>query len=172
MTAPNVLIWSAVSASCAIPNVYAPVQLMCKKENGKIVPLLPTANHKYIDGSVDADVPMQRLSELFNCNYFIVSQVNPYVIPFLNDKGGGFIPIHERVYQMGKSVVGNEVVHWLNQFATLGIVPSKLKRFSNIVTQDYYGHVTIFPKPSVKDLPNVIKNPTPDFVERGIEISE
>jgi predicted acylesterase/phospholipase RssA len=29
------------------------------------------------DGSVQADLPMQRLSELFNINHFIVSQVNP-----------------------------------------------------------------------------------------------
>lgn len=32
------------------------------------------------DGSVQADLPMQRLSELFNINHFIVSQVNPHVV--------------------------------------------------------------------------------------------
>jgi TAG lipase/steryl ester hydrolase/phospholipase A2/LPA acyltransferase len=36
------------------------------------------------DGSVQADLPMQRLSELFNINHFIVSQVNPHVVPFIS----------------------------------------------------------------------------------------
>ena len=29
LTAPNVLVWSAALASCAIPGIYAPVELMC-----------------------------------------------------------------------------------------------------------------------------------------------
>lgn len=33
---------------------------------------------KWEDGSMQADLPMQRLSELFNVNHFIVSQVNPH----------------------------------------------------------------------------------------------
>lgn len=32
----------------------------------------------YTDGSVESDLPMQQLSELFNVNHFIVSQVNPH----------------------------------------------------------------------------------------------
>lgn len=30
-----------------------------------------------------SDLPMNKLSELFNVNHFIVCQVNPHVIPFL-----------------------------------------------------------------------------------------
>ena len=37
----------------------------------------------YMDGSVALDLPLERLRELFNVNHFIVSQVNPHVIPFL-----------------------------------------------------------------------------------------
>jgi len=37
---------------------------------------------KWQDGSLEFDLPMNRLSELFNVNHFIVSQVNPHVIPF------------------------------------------------------------------------------------------
>lgn len=33
---------------------------------------------KYTDGSIDSDLPMVRLSELFNVNHFIVSQVNAH----------------------------------------------------------------------------------------------
>lgn len=32
----------------------------------------------YSDGSVENDLPMQQLSELFNVNHFIISQVNPH----------------------------------------------------------------------------------------------
>jgi TAG lipase/steryl ester hydrolase/phospholipase A2/LPA acyltransferase len=33
---------------------------------------------KYTDGSIENDLPMQQLSELFNVNHFVVSQVNAH----------------------------------------------------------------------------------------------
>ena len=33
----------------------------------------------YTDGSIESDLPMQQLSELFNVNHFIVSQVGSYI---------------------------------------------------------------------------------------------
>lgn len=81
LTAPNVLIWSATAASCCVPMLYAPVELLCKNEYGHIVPY---SSSKFIDGSISFDLPMQRISELFNVNVFIVSQTNPHVLPFLN----------------------------------------------------------------------------------------
>lgn len=35
-------------------------------------------HHHYSDGSVESDLPMKQLSELFNINHFIVSQVNAH----------------------------------------------------------------------------------------------
>jgi TAG lipase / steryl ester hydrolase / phospholipase A2 / LPA acyltransferase len=32
----------------------------------------------YTDGSIESDLPMQQLGELFNVNHFVVSQVNPH----------------------------------------------------------------------------------------------
>lgn len=76
LTAPNVLVWSAALASCAIPGIYAPVELMKKDEKtGKLTPYMEgNTPIKWEDGSVQADLPMQKLSELFNINHFIVSQ--------------------------------------------------------------------------------------------------
>ena len=89
LTAPHVLIWSAVLASCAIPYVFQPVELKCKNYKGETV-LYHLSGLKFIDGSVKADLPMHRLAELFNVNAFIVSQTNPWVIPLLSpDDGGG-----------------------------------------------------------------------------------
>jgi hypothetical protein len=37
LTYPNVLIWSAAVASCAIPGVFNPVELFAKDPNGVLV---------------------------------------------------------------------------------------------------------------------------------------
>jgi len=85
LTAPNVLVWSAVVASCSIPGMYPTADLMMRTENGQHVPYNPlSTNFRFTDGSVGSDLPMQRLSELFNINTFIVSQVNPHVVPFIS----------------------------------------------------------------------------------------
>lgn len=74
LTSPNVVVWSAVGASTAIPIFFEAVELMIKTETGQIVPYHPTTtNTRYIDGSIAGDLPMQRMSELFNVNTFIVS---------------------------------------------------------------------------------------------------
>ena len=47
---------------------------MAKNKFGEIVPYHPQGQH-WQDGSIVADLPTNRLSELFNINQFIVSQV-------------------------------------------------------------------------------------------------
>jgi TAG lipase / steryl ester hydrolase / phospholipase A2 / LPA acyltransferase len=74
LTTPNVVVWSAVVASCAIPGAFESVDLMIRTENGQIVPYNPrSTGFRFQDGSVGSDLPMKRLSELFNINTFIVS---------------------------------------------------------------------------------------------------
>lgn len=46
---------------------------MVKDENGEIKPY-STSGLLWSDGSVESDLPMTRLSELFNVNHFLVSQ--------------------------------------------------------------------------------------------------
>lgn len=41
-------------------------------------------NRKFLDGSIGHDLPMNKLSVFFNVNNFIVSQTNPWVIPFMD----------------------------------------------------------------------------------------
>jgi TAG lipase/steryl ester hydrolase/phospholipase A2/LPA acyltransferase len=38
------------------------------------------AHHGYTDGSLENDLPMRQLAELFNVNHFIVSQVNVHAV--------------------------------------------------------------------------------------------
>ena len=80
---PNVLVRSAVMASCAIPGVFPPVLLMAKDNDGKEVPYLPS--RRWVDGSMTNDLPAKRLSRLYGVNHFIVSLTNPLILPFVKD---------------------------------------------------------------------------------------
>ena len=71
LTTPNILVWSACQASCAIPGIYAPHEILMKDENGVIKPynhITLRGNFTFIDGSVACDLPINRMSELFNIN--------------------------------------------------------------------------------------------------------
>ncbi len=92
ITSPNVLLRSAVLASCAVPGVYAPVTLMAKEASGKIVKYLP--REQWRDGSLASDLPTRRLSRLYGVNHYIASQVNPIVLWSLLEyrQSGGLLP--------------------------------------------------------------------------------
>jgi len=77
LTAPNILIWSAAVASCSIPLYFQAVELYCKNERNEIVPYV-SGGRKFVDGSLGADLPRQKVSEFFNVNSFLVSQTNPW----------------------------------------------------------------------------------------------
>eukprot|EP00606_Chrysophyceae_sp_TOSAG23-5_P001038 GSChrysophyteH2.ASY1.ANO1.71.1 assembled CDS len=94
LTSPHVCVWSAACASCAIPGMYDAAELWCKEPSGEYCPEQPRQKVGYTDGSIEADLPMQQLAELFNVNHFIVSQVNPHSAFFgtlsLRGSGGNF----------------------------------------------------------------------------------
>jgi len=81
LSAPEVLVNSAVLASCAIPMAFKPVQLMARRR-GKVGPWLK--NEQWIDGSVHSDLPFDALRQMLNINHFITSQTNPHVLPLLS----------------------------------------------------------------------------------------
>ncbi len=81
ITSPNVYIRSAVMASCAVPGVYPPVSLQAKNVYGDSQPYLPS--RRWIDGSISDDLPAKRLARMYGVNHFVVSMVNPLVLPFV-----------------------------------------------------------------------------------------
>jgi NTE family protein len=83
ITSPNVYIRSAVSASSSVPGLMPPERLFAKGFNGKPRPYL--ASRRWVDGSVSGDLPAKRLSRLYGVNHFIVSLINPMVVPFVQD---------------------------------------------------------------------------------------
>ncbi len=169
LSAPNVLIWSAVAASCAVPSLFEPVELFCKNEYGTIVPYSTGSSRKFIDGSIEQDLPMQRISELFNINNFIVSQTNPYVIPFLskgtekeiyNKEKGSF-----NIWKVLKNLIFSEIKHRLTQLNEIGVLPSFVSSILKLLNQKYQGDVTIFPIPSIMDYFKTLKNPTKEMID-------
>jgi len=89
LTAPHILIWSAVACSSAFPLLFAPQILLAKDAAGREVAHGGNSSaasgclRRWCDGSLEEDLPMRGLSEMFNVNYFLVSQCNPYLVPVL-----------------------------------------------------------------------------------------
>ncbi|KAG8367852.1 hypothetical protein BUALT_Bualt16G0115700 [Buddleja alternifolia] len=164
LTSPNVVIWSAVTASCAFPGFFEAQELMAKDRSGKIVPYHPPfllgpdeasscgSARRWRDGSLEIDLPMMQLKELFNVNNFIVSQANPHIAPLLRVKeivrayGGNFAAKLAELAEM-------EVKHRCNQILEIGF---PLRGVAKLFAQDWEGDVTFLSKilqnPSYMDL--------------------
>ncbi|KAF9169552.1 hypothetical protein BGX21_007715 [Mortierella sp. AD011] len=164
LTAPNVLIWSAVATSCAAPFIYNSAPLIAKDRNGEEVQWNPSRYH-WIDGSVENDLPMNKLSELFNVNHFIVCQVNPYIVPFLQNAIARS-PAN-RVLDWALFQMRSELQHRMNQLSILGVMPELIHKVQSIMSQQYYGDITIVPSISAEDYLNIVSNPNVDFLEHA-----
>jgi TAG lipase/steryl ester hydrolase/phospholipase A2/LPA acyltransferase len=92
---------------------------------------------KWKDGSLHADIPITRISELFNVNHFIVSQTNPHAIPFMskpqrtrkkqeNDEEQSPSMIRRGWWVM-RYLVTSELAHRFRQAVTRGLVPKILE---------------------------------------------
>lgn len=171
VTSPNVMIWSAVAASCSVPFLFSAAQLLVKNPITGEKELWNPTPQRWIDGSVDNDLPMTRLAEMFNVNHFIVSQVNPHVVPFLakddvaiteeakkgSDSGPGW------VYTL-THLAKDEAMHRMHMLAELGIFPNLVTKARSVLSQKYSGDITILPDIDYKDFPRMLKNPTPEFM--------
>ncbi|KAH8906460.1 patatin-domain-containing protein [Coniochaeta sp. PMI_546] len=185
VTAPNVMIWSAVAASCSVPLVFNAASLLVKDPaTGAHMPWNPTPE-RWIDGSVDNDLPMTRLAEMFNVNHFIVSQVNPHVVPFLA-KDDFLDPNKKSTDAQQSQSIGDstdwiqtlttlakdEALHRLHFLTELGILPNLCTKLRSVLSQRYSGDITILPEISPHDLPRILKNPTPEFMLRNCLVGE
>lgn len=174
LTAPHVLIWSASLASCALPGVFMPSELLAKDRQGRVVPYL-SEGLKWRDGSMENDLPMTRLAELFNVNNFIVSQVNPHAR--LLTGGGGYTFRSSDWRVPGSSVVQflkHELKSYLRSTAamcmgTVGRHVSPWLRpvgwsLVGFLTQEYEGDITIYNGQGLLSLSMLLKNPTEDVL--------
>ncbi|KAK4796187.1 hypothetical protein SAY86_028513 [Trapa natans] len=167
LTSPHVVIWSAVTASCAFPGLFEAQELMAKDRSGEIVPYHPpfhldpeegsgSSVRRWRDGSLEIDLPMIQLKELFNVNHFIVSQANPHIAPLLRLKdfvrayGGSFAAKLAHLVEM-------EVKHRCNQVLELGF---PLGGIAQLFAQDWEGDVTVVMPATVAQYLKLIQNPS------------
>jgi predicted acylesterase/phospholipase RssA len=171
LTAPNALLSYASRASCAIPGLYAPVKLKAKNEAGFTRPYM--ASERWVDGSFAADVPQQRIGRLHNVNYFIVSQANPHILPFINYQNRhGLLPTladlatHSIHAQIG---VLFDVAH--RRFHHQGL-KSWLNLGASLFNQDYQGDITLHPAFPLSWYTKFMKNPTPKELDFLMQLGE
>ncbi|KAK9726039.1 hypothetical protein RND81_05G186200 [Saponaria officinalis] len=166
LTSPHVVIWSAVTASCAFPGLFEAQELMAKDRFGELVPYHPPFHlgpekgtspaRRWRDGSLESDLPMAQLKELFNVNHFIVSQANPHIAPFLRLKefvrayGGNFAAKLAQLAEM-------EVKHRCNQILELGF---PLGGIAKLFAQAWEGDVTVVMPATLAQYSKIIQNPS------------
>ncbi|KAI9025083.1 acyl transferase/acyl hydrolase/lysophospholipase [Phycomyces nitens] len=144
-------------SSCSVPLVYAPTQLMAKDKNGNTVPWDPSNAKGYMDGTVDNDLPMERLSELFHINHFIVCQVNPHVWPFMSNS---HTTQASQITSFCLKIVKNECQHRFTQMKEIGVLPLLFHKLNAVFDQKYTGDITIVPELGKMDFVRVLSNPT------------
>ena len=145
LTAPHVLIRSAVHASCALPTVMHPTKLLMKGANGQIEQF-EKESLEFIDGSFTADIPRRRLSELFHVTQDIVSQVNPHVVAMLHSRQPGASAAYSPLHRVQQHFLG-DVLHRLKYLARLRLLPAMYGQdITAAMEQRYTGDVTIVPR--------------------------
>jgi predicted acylesterase/phospholipase RssA len=117
ITAPNVLISSAIVASSALPFIIPPVRLLYKV-NGTVKPY-DAGGKFWRDGSYMTDIPEKTLHQLFHVRFTIVSQANPHIQCFFyNARGSAGNPTQHR---SGLGYRGGFIVSSLVQFLRLDL---------------------------------------------------
>lgn len=169
LTAPHVVVWSAVACSSAFPLLFLPQDLLCRDARGALVPYATeggggggggssgggagaaagsSGGRRWRDGSLEEDLPMQSLSEMFNVNHFLVSQTNPHIVPLLNAKA-----------RAGKVLGALAEAEWKHRCRQAMVLFPGL-RWLKVLSQPWEGDVTMVLPPSLTRLIKSITNPS------------
>ncbi|MEB3767853.1 DUF3336 domain-containing protein [Acinetobacter sp. MD2] len=165
-TAPDLLVWSAVLASCAVPILFPPVKLTAKRYDGQHTPFM--ANTFWVDGSMRSDFPQEKMSRLYNINYTIACQVNPHIVPFMQSDAERYrrdlLSWPERIIRRQGKVITKGLMDFTRE--RIGSVPQVRRLLDNvhgIVDQRYYGDVNIFAHYNLKHYMYMMQNPRPEL---------
>ncbi|KAL9552377.1 hypothetical protein MBANPS3_003788 [Mucor bainieri] len=169
ITAPDVVVWSAVILSCAVPLVYPDGYLYVKDKEGGLKQWTPT-DDKYRDGSIDNDLPLKKISEMFSVNHFIVVQINPHIAPFLH-RGKGKPSWLRTSMNFVLRFVKEELQHRCSQLMEIGVSSNATLRLQNVLNQRYVGDITLSPDLTFTDVGKILTNLTREeavnFIQRG-----
>jgi len=172
LTTPHLLVWSGVLASCAVPGLFPPVTLMTKDRLGALKPYMSSI--LWVDGTLQSDLPMQRLGELYNVNHHIVSQTNPHVLPFVSDnsKKDGWTSFLKRMAKTEVQYRSKQVLQLATYSVHPGIIKQALDGALALVKQQYYGDVTIYPKIRIKNYLHLLSNLTTEEYQESVLAGE
>ncbi|CAO1627935.1 unnamed protein product [Parajaminaea phylloscopi] len=181
LTAPRCVIWSALLASAAVPGLLPPVCLMQKTRHGEYVPW--NWGHRFKDGSLRVDIPLQDLHSMFHVNYPIVSQVNPHVHLFFFAPTGN--PGRPVAHRKGKGWRGGFLLsaaeHVLKLHLSvnfkiirdLDLLPAILGTdWSGVFLQRFGGAVTIWPKTRFWDWIRILSDPDRAELSRMLKVGQ
>jgi predicted acylesterase/phospholipase RssA len=187
LTAPHVLVWSASVASSSLPGVFEANRLKVRDADGT-ERYESAEGAKFSDGSMEQDLPMAQLSEMFNVNHFIISQANPHAVMFASYNQERSV-WHNPILGMINAVshfLKERVRTWLANFVELigarRIAPAHAtSRFmsSQFFTQEYEGRdcdISLIPWLNHRGLwsaiLHVLYNPSEDEFREWIEAAE
>ncbi|KAJ3229069.1 hypothetical protein HDU81_005684 [Chytriomyces hyalinus] len=181
MTAPDVIISSAVCASCALPWVLPSTKLMCKTPTGEFVPYKGSGK-RWRDGSIRADVPDLAM---LNVTFHIVSQVNPHVTVFFYESQGsaGCPTPHRGGRGWRGGFLASSLIHmidldlkkWLRLCKDLHLLPPIAETdVSTVFLQQFEGAVTVLPAKSniLADLIYILEDPTVARLDQYVKQGE
>ncbi|QER39183.1 DUF3336 domain-containing protein [Acinetobacter suaedae] len=168
LTAPHVLVWSAVLASCAVPVLFPPVHLTSKRYDGQHTPYM--SNTKWVDGSMRSDFPQEKMARLYNINYTIASQVNPHIVPFMQSDTKRFrrdvLNWPERIIRRQGKAIALEVMDLTrNYVGDIFPIRRALDHGYGILGQRYYGDVNIIAKYGLRHYSYMLQNPRPKLFQ-------
>jgi TAG lipase / lysophosphatidylethanolamine acyltransferase len=177
ITAPHVLIWSAVVASTATSKtLYAPVQLYCKNETGSTEPYVATDypvssafTQRKPSRAELQEAPLKRIGELFNVNHFIVSQTRPYIAPFVRSSQN--YAGHSTFLNFLIRIFSGEIFHLLNQLNSIGLLPTTLCRLlmdETIPSNSRWAKISLTPDLTFRDLLALFDTPTEHLLDEWI----
>ncbi|VEU19966.1 DEKNAAC100640 [Brettanomyces naardenensis] len=172
LTAPNVLIWSAICASCSLPFIFPPSIIYEKDFKTGMIREWSNPMVKFVDGSVNGDLPITRLSEMFNVNHVIACQANPHILPLVrfsmecDDQESRVTPtlFVKRLLKRSFTVASWEITHYLDIMNEIGIFPNACTKVKQLFLQPYRGDITILPNIKLENMSVLFANPTPDFL--------
>lgn len=109
---------------------------------------------------------------MFNVNHFIVSQVNPHVVPFLTQDDGPLLTQADSSsvepepgwLNSISNLARTEALHRMHVLTELGVLPNLFTKVSNVLSQRYSGDITIVPQVQYAQMLNVLKNPTTEYM--------
>ncbi|KAI8912669.1 acyl transferase/acyl hydrolase/lysophospholipase [Gorgonomyces haynaldii] len=157
LTAPNVLIRSAATASVSMIGLYNAVDLMAKDKNGRLYIWNPSTikwNERVAFN--DTDSPETRIAELFNVNHFILSEATPYIAPLVQSTATNKdkqVPLSSKI----AFALGSEIKYRVNQLSRWGLFPQWL---ATVFDHKVRGHIVIAPRLSYMDFSTIFSNPT------------